>query len=345
MFSLRTNFLVLGFVACGLPRLLRADVIVEKIEYLRWHDAVRVRNGTCTLVVVPQVGRVMFFGRTGGKNVLYNNESLAGQTVPKDDGTWHDFGGDKVWPTQQDWWIRYTDRNGWPPPYFSDAAPQTAEPIEQGLRLTSALSPEFGTRTIREFVMDPKEPLVYVRQWFKKEEGKPVVMSLWTVTQVCQPDFALLPTGEPIDGKPFKNLADRPPNAEVGSGSVVLKVDPAHPQKIGVAPAKTGGSDFVAAVFGDELFVESRRSAPGGGYPDGNCSGELFTADAALKLYVEMELLSPLRELKPGDTLRDDCVWQIATLGNPGQATPESAFARARSLHASALSRLTPAAR
>lgn len=315
-----------------------ASTRVEKVTYSGWPDSWRLLNDKCEMVIVPQVGRVMSFARIGGKNVLWNNNPIQGQTVLKDDHEWHNFGGDKVWPTQQDWWERYTDRKGWPPPYFSDAAPQTAEPIDGGVRITSPKSPEFGTRTIREFVMDPDKPLVYVRQWFKKEDGMPVAMTFWTVTQVRTPDYALLPSSPVIDGRPYKALGEVvPARLKIGDGCVSIRNDPQKPQKIGTAAA--GQSDWVAAVFGDEVFIESRRvGTVNAEYPDGNCQGEIYTAPAGDGSYVELELLTPLREIKAGDTLRDDAVWQILGLKQNG---PEEAASAGRSAHTVALELLS----
>lgn len=311
-----------------------ATVNVEQVTYNGWRGAWRIHNDKCEIVIVPQVGRVMSFARVGGKNVLWNNDAIQGQTVLRDDHEWHNFGGDKVWPTQQDWWERYTDRKGWPPPYFSDAAPQTAEPIEGGVRMTSPKSPEFGTRTIREFVMDPDKPLVYVRQWFKKEDGMPVAMTFWTVTQVRTPDYALLPSSPVIDGRPYKALGEVVPSRlKIGDGCVSIRNDAQKPQKIGTAAA--GQSDWVAAVFGDELFIESRRvGTVKAEYPDGNSQGEIYTAPVRDGSYVELELLSPLRDLKPDETLRDDVVWQIVRLKHNA---PEQAAAEARQAHAVAI--------
>jgi hypothetical protein len=313
-----------------------AAVKVEPIEYLKWPHAWRVSNPSCQLVVVPDVGRVMCFARTGGKNILYNNEELAGQTVLHDDHEWHNFGGDKVWPTEQDWWIRYTDRKGWPPPYFSDAAPQTAEAITDGVRMISPPSPEFGTRTIREFVMDPDKPLVHVRQHFVKDEGKPVVMSLWTVTQVRTPDYAMIPLGKPFDGKPFRMLSPDAPNAQALQDVAVIRVNPKAPQKIGSEPSEPNGDRWVAAVIGEDLFVESRSRSKDKDYPDRNCAQEIFTADAPLKEYVELELLSRLTELKTGETLADDATWQLTQLDPTQAADPSKAAVAVRSLIAHA---------
>jgi hypothetical protein len=137
---------------------------VQKTDYHGWKDAWRISNGACELIIVPQVNRVMYFGLIGSPSALWNNDSLAGQVQLSDDHQWHNFGGDKVWPTQQDWWKRFSDRQGWPPPYTFDAAPAVAEAIPNGVRITTQKSPDYGTRTVREFVMDASRPMVIVRQ-------------------------------------------------------------------------------------------------------------------------------------------------------------------------------------
>ena len=314
-----------------------AEVSVTQIRYTKWDGAWSIKNAQCEMVIVPQVGRVMSFSLSGSKNVLWNNPELAGQTVPQDDNTWHNFGGDKVWPTQQDWWIKYTTRNGWPPPYSFDGAAQSAERIERGVRMTSPPSPEFGTKSVREFVMDADRPLVHVRQWFTKSEGKPVTMSLWTVTQVRTPDFAILPIGGPMDLKTLGPVVSE--RLKTGNGVVSLRNDPSASQKIGAVPSTRTASDWVAGVFGREMLVESRQRRDGT-YPDGNCQAEIYTAPAKDESYVELEMLSPMSELTAGKTLRDDAVWQIVSLPEP-HPTTEQAAAAARASHQLALKELT----
>ena len=316
--------------------LASAEVSVSRVEYMKWKDAWKLGNGQCEMVIVPQIGRVMCFALSGGNNVLWNNPDLAGRTVPMDDNTWHNFGGDKVWPTQQDWWIKYTDRKGWPPPYSFDGVAQTAGAIDHGVRMTSPQSQEFGTRTVREFVMDPKRPLVHVRQWFAKKDGKPVTMSLWTVTQVRKPDYAMLPIGGPVD---LKTLGPVVPQAmKTGTGVVSIRNDDQASQKIGAVPSKGRDADWVAGVFGGVMLVESRLRHDGQ-YPDGNCQAEIYTAPAKDGSYVELEMLSPMTDLNAGQTLRDDAVWQLVRLDGP-QMQIEKAAAAAQAAHRTAVQEL-----
>jgi hypothetical protein len=318
----------------------RAEVSVTHTDYHGWKDAWRISNGACELVVVPQVNRVMSFALTGSSSALWNNPPLAGQVQLADDHQWHNFGGDKVWPTQQDWWERYTDRKGWPPPYTFDAAPATAEQIANGVRMTTQKSADFGTRTVREFVMDEKRPLVLVRQWFAKEDGKTVTMSVWNVMQVRKPDYAMIPIGKEIDGRPYKNLGQQIVSDTLKNNQTVVTIrnDDQKPMKIGAVLDPTGKQeDWVGAVHGKQLILESRALHAGGSYPDGGAPAQIYTAPARDGSYVECEMLSPMTELHSGEKLRDDMVWQLIPLTEAQATDPEQAAAAARAAHQEAL--------
>ncbi len=321
----------------------QSPVTIEKTAYHGWKEAWRIRNSACEMVVVPQVNRVMYFGRIGGTNALWNNDALAGQVVRADDHQWHNFGGDKVWPTQQDWWERYSDRKGWPPLYTFDVAPAAAEPIERGIRTTSQKSPDFGTRTVREFVMDPSRAMVVVHQWFQKEDGKSVTMTLWNVMQVPKPDFAMLAHGRQVDGQPYKNLGQQivAGRVKVHASVVSITNDSQKPMKIGAKLDPSGKQDdWLAAVRGKEMVLQSRRLEPGSTYPDGGCPAQIYTAPARDGSYVEIEMLGPMKELKTSEMLRHDMVWQILPLTEEQAADPEKAAVAAREAHRHALDEL-----
>jgi hypothetical protein len=332
-------WLILILVAWLSP-VANAEVSVSRVEYHGWKDAWRISNGACELVVVPQVNRVMSFALKDAPSALWNNPPLAGQVQLADDHQWHNFGGDKVWPTQQDWWERYTDRKGWPPPYTFDAAPATAEQIANGVRTTTQKSPDFGTRTVREFVMDDTRPLVLVRQWFDKEDGKTVTMSAWNVMQVRKPDYAILPSGKEIDGQPYKNLGQPivAGTLKVHATVVSIRNDAQKPMKIGAVLDPAGKQeDWVGAVHGGQLVLESRALHAAGNYPDGGSPAQIYTAPARDGSYVECEMLSPMTELQAGQKLRDDMVWQLIPLTEAQAADPEQAGAAARAAHVTAL--------
>ncbi len=46
---------------------------MEKTTFKDWREAVRISNGEIEVVVVPEIGRVMFYGYPGKKNFLWVN--------------------------------------------------------------------------------------------------------------------------------------------------------------------------------------------------------------------------------------------------------------------------------
>ena len=341
------------------PAACTADVTVATTDFMGWKGVWRVSNKVCEMVLVPQISRVMSFRLKDGQNVLWLNAGMVGKTVPADDKQWHNFGGDKVWPTEQGLWKKYTGRNGWPPPYWFDCAAGSAEAISGGVRLRSQKDPQFGAVCVREFVMDAQKPLVLIRQYYEKTEGPPVEMTLWTIAQTRKPGFALLPQGKESAGQRYKKLSDQI-EALLTSHKTVLSFrnGDAGGQKAGVFPDAEYRDGWVAGAYVGQavslpdpkqagqpaplgtLFVISRRLERDAAYPDGGCHAELFLADKENGHYVELELLSPLRELKAGEKLVSNQVWQLVPSTEAQVADPEKAAALARAAHQTALEAL-----
>lgn len=319
------------------------DTTVQQMPFMGWNSAWKLSTRAAETIIVPDVARVMHFSTRGGSNILWVNEQLAGRIVLRDDNQWHNFGGDKVWPTAQDLWIKYARRPGWPPPYEFDCAPAAIEPMPGGARLKTRLSPHFGAQAVREFVPDASRPLLHVRQWFDKREGNPVEMSFWTVTQVCRPAYAMLPLPRGAQQQGFRALGKLLPDRFAAHRTcITLRNDGATPQKVGVVPGDDPDDGWVAAVYADLMLLQSQLPVPKAAYPDGGCHAEVFAANDELGGYVELELLSPLRDLRKGDQLRNDIVWQIVPLTAAQSADPEQAAAVAREAHKTALKLLRP---
>lgn len=291
------------------PPTNRAAVVVERVTYNGWPEAWRIRNEACELVIVPAVTRVMRFALTGGPNLLWDDPKLAGKTFPKDDGTWHNIGGEKLWPTQQSLFLKYTGRDGWPPPWPWDAGASRAEPIPNGVRLVLPDDKRFGAHAVREFTLDVKRPLVHIHQWIEKTEAPPAEMTVWTICQVNDPLVSLLPCA---DGK-VSRWGSQSKRIQRKAGYVTLGREEKEGLKIGV-PA-TGQNGWVASVFntpsGKVMLVQSHRLVDGAKYPDDGLQAELYTSPMSVAHYTEMELLGPLAQPNTGERLQDDRIWQL----------------------------------
>lgn len=302
-------------------------VSVEKVDFHGWKDAWKISNSACELIVVPQLSRVMSFSQKGGENLLWIAPAANGQVYPQESKEWRNLGGDKIWPEPQAVW-------GWPPPYFFDNAPSDAEAIPGGLRIrTQKPSPRLGSVCVREFTLDAVHPRVTVRQRFEKSQGDPIPMTLWNITQVRKPSYSLLPLG-PEDAKKlryhgFNNSKLEAPQFQIHETILSLRND-ANAPKVGVSPNPDGSNNWVAAVYPSCLLLESRKIEKDATYPDNQCHAELYAAPPDAGSYVELELLSPVKAIKTGETLADDSIWELVPLTEAQAKDPEQAAAAAR---------------
>jgi hypothetical protein len=311
-------------------------ISVEKITFRGWKDAWRLSNRACELIVVPQISRVMYFGLNGGENLIWVAPTANGQSYCGPGSVWRNLGGDKIWPEPQSVW-------NWPPPYYFDNAPSDIEPIPAGIRLkTGSVAPHLGCVCVREFTLDAESARVNIRQRFEKSEGDPIALTVWNVTQVSKPAYALLPLGAEDEAKRrYRELADSKLEAPYfGVHETVLSLrNHEIYTKVGVSPDSDGINGWVAAVYPTCMLVESRNIQKSATYPDNNCHAELFSSSPEVGPYVELEMLSPLKTLKAGESLEDDMVWQIVTLTDAQSKDPEQAAAAARAVHATVLKR------
>jgi hypothetical protein len=311
------------------PATRPADTVqVEPIDYHGWKHAWAVRNKSCELIVVADVSRVMSFRLIGGDNLLWENPKLAGKTFPVDPRAWQNIGGEKLWPTQQNLFGKFTGIGyDWPPPWPWDAGASVAEKIPGGVRLTLPHDARFGAHAVREFILDAERPLVHVRQWIEKTAGEPAPMTLWTIAQVNDPKQAWLPS-------PFGDYAN------LGAKSEEIRLEPRRVSlgreekkglKIGITPREWTG--YVVAEFAADaekrtpMLVQSHLITARAEYPDKGLQAELYTSPTNFAKYTELELLSPLVTLKAGEKLRDDVMWQIVLVPERTDPVMEAAEA------------------
>ena len=338
-------FLLFGLVLAGGCD-TGGRVTVAPTHYRGWTDSWKVSNQSCELIIVPAINHVMSFSLKGGSNLLWVAPEANGGMVQEEGTNWHNFGGDKAWPAALDQWRKYTGRR-WPPSYAFDGGRATAEPIPNGVRMTSPEDPDFGAICVREFVMDPREPLVYIRQYFKKQRGGSVDMTFWTVTQVQHPAFCLLPLGKEDNGLRYRKLGELLPGSFSTHQSVLaLKNDETTCQKVGVMPDPALKAGWVAACFENQgvLLVQSHELQAGVAYPDNGCDAEVFAGSGEFGLYSEIELLGPMTVMTEGRQYDHDVVWQIIRINEDEARDPEKAGAKAAQAHRLGLDRLREAA-
>jgi hypothetical protein len=174
--------------------------------------------------------------------------------------------------------------------------------------LTSPVDLYYGLRVVRRVRLDPDRPVMTIVTTCERVSGAPAPVGIWIITQLREPAAVILPRpAKSIFAQGFTLLGPgkRPPTLKVGPDRLLLRRDPQAAYKI--------GSDAGNLLWIGERFVcriDSPRTA-GAEYPDQGSSAEVWTNPDPLP-YVELEMLGPLRPLKPGDTLSQTNTYALA---------------------------------
>src|SRR5581483_3555629 len=224
--------------------------------------AFQITDGRTRAVIVPQLGRVMWYGMAGGSNVLFN--------APPDliaTSTYKNWGGDKTFVGPHSLWPDKISRL-WPPDPSWDGQPHNGWMLPDArIRTESSVWAGFGIRVTREYSFNHSGDLV-IEQTLEKLEGEPVRVCTWDVTQIHPPTAVYVrtnPGGEYPGG--FAWLSKPAPAADIASLTpAFLRIQPREEAfyRVGIdanPPAiacVTDGNVFIVCGDGDR-----------GIYPDG----------------------------------------------------------------------------
>jgi len=308
------------------PTLYAADAAARRVEYHGWKGALELNNGIVRLVVVPEVGRIMHYGFVNSTNVLWIDPMHAGQVntnngpaIVEGKPAWIAYGGDRIWPTEED---RFEQVNGArrPPDYFFDGLPWESRIEKDAIVIVSPVSRFCGAQVTRRISLARDSARVIIQQTLAKmqpgrrREIEPIPLTLWNISTIRLPEQILFPLNA---HSRFKNQIFVPvwpdtPNhgaenirREKGLGVFLPnRVD----QKVGAdAPG------WIAGIVDDSVFVEFFEFDSKANYPDGGTSvAAYFNPDIG-----ELECLSPLVRMKLGETLRHTIWWDLGKV-SPG---------------------------
>lgn len=289
---------------------------MRKVECLGLANCLALSNGTVEVVVTTDVGpRVLHYGFAGASNVL---GACPEASVETEWGEWKPWGGHRLW----------TAPEASPRSYSPDDAPVRAE-AEGGLGVR--LSPPVDARTgiEKELVvtLDAEGPGVTLRHRITNRGAWRVEAAAWGLTIMRGGGEAIIPQ-EPFGPHPQSLLPARPlvlwPYTDMGDARftfgrrlIRFRSDPSKPEpnKIGLMN-KQG---WAAYRLGETLFVKRFPFEEGARYPDYGCNNEFFTAGS----FIEVESLSGLKELEPGESVEHVERWTLHDHFTAGQDEDE----------------------
>jgi hypothetical protein len=276
----------------------QAGVSVERIRYHGWPDCFLLSNYSVEAVVVPVLSRVMRFGLVGEpEDAFWQNRELDGQLPTVDSAEWDNFGGDKCWPAPQSDWPARTGRT-WPPPAAFDLRLAEVTVVQRGVVLTSSIDPAYGIQMVRSVLLDPILPVMRITTDFRKLQGPAVTVSIWTITQLREPEAVLLwlPTSSRFPRGYLPLVKDEPTELSRCGRLLSLKRNTSLFTKIG-SDAKS------MAWLGKNSVLRIDAQDGPGEYPDGGCVTEVYTNPDPQK-YVELETMGPMVKIGSGDSIQ-----------------------------------------
>ena len=287
------------------PSAQPTEVSVERVSYHGWSDCYLIDNGSVEAVIVPAIGRIMQLRLKGeAYGAFWENRALDGQLHDADSNDWLNFGGDKCWPAPQSAWPQHQGQD-WPPPVAIDARPVEAVASERGILLTSPIDSGYGIQVVRRVELDAAQPVMRIRTEYHKLSGAPVTVSIWTVTQMSEPERVCiqLQTASRFAAGFVRLLEAEPADLKIDGCLLSLTRHARQQVKVG-----TDGSCM--AWLGHNCVVRIDTVITPGEYPDGGCVTEVYTNPDPLQ-YVELETLGPLTTMNPGDRIEQTTVYTV----------------------------------
>lgn len=292
---------------------------ISAVEY-RGRKAFKLTDGKTEAIIVPEIGRIMSFGKVGGPNLLWN---LSGPALPKPAYT--NYGGDKTWLAPQSSWNEFHGKNNWPPDRALDGDAHRVEVLTGGkVRLISPLSMT-GIRLTRTIYFAGNGEFV-IEQTARKEKGTPVRASIWSITQTVPGQAVFLPL-DPQSS--YARGHFRYVSQSEAQTTAVVK-----PNLLRLVPSGDGGGvkfgvdaqvSSIVSVRDGVAFLQ-KSTKPAGVYPDGQGGAgfpvELFVNGDAKNFYCEMELLGPLRNFSIGGKSTHTVRWSLHSLPSQNVDSP-----------------------
>ncbi|HTN37042.1 MAG TPA: DUF4380 domain-containing protein [Arachidicoccus sp.] len=303
-------------------------------KYQGW-DAYAMDNQLIKIHVIPSLGGRIIQLEMDGNNYLFVNNLLKGKepgpTGLSETGSWLNFGGEKIWPAPQGWDLS----NQWPGPPdpildsgIYSVIDENNHTGENKLKLISPYDNYTGLQIAKEIVLSETRSEVSICATFYNKSTVLKSWSIWPVIQVNTPDLNMEDRYQivcPINSKSdfekgykvMHGIANNPQNGLDSYGNMVINYKYIV-AKVGL-DANSNWLAFMDKVTG-KVFLLLFTHEEDQFYPE-NTSIQVWTQGRGIiysrnKIveyandlvinppYIEMELLSPLKEIPPGESMR-----------------------------------------
>lgn len=293
-------------------------------------DLFQLENSWMKLSIAPNLGGRLIQLEMDGYEFFFVNPSLEGydpdSTRLGKNGSWLNFGGEKIWPAPQGW--NAPDQwRGPPDPVLDGGVYSLSEISENVIKLTSPVDPFTGLQIEKEVKISDCASEIIVNASFCNKSKTPIEWSIWPVLQMNTSKMDM-------EGQ-YKVICPVNPKSKFSNGYKIMHGLVNSPQykinadgnleldyqylagKIGM-DADAGWAAFIDTKWG-KIFVLMFQFEEISSYPE-DTTLQFWTAGKGLVYsrnvirehrddkelnppYLEMELLSPLKIIQPGESI------------------------------------------
>lgn len=322
----------------------QANSAVKKINYKGWEQSIELGNKPLRMVVVPSIGKIMSFSSENGKNLIWNNDKIAGLSLTEASHLepifgWANYGGDRFWVVQQHDIAQLAQGKRWPPDPVLEGKPWKVRIGQTGtLQLESKNSNTTGIKAQRIFEMVADTPMVCIKQTItaiNTQRIRPLNL-IQNVATINKPDAIIfkIPNASHFRYNPLENSTypkgisrkTKPGKSDELSKIMKIKEDYAF-----VFQSKEGASGklytdirsgWICSLYSNQAFFLLFKYYPNHYYPDGGCTMEIYVSNS----YCEIELLSPATVLRHHEKIRFDIYYAITQLQTNDALSVETAL-------------------
>jgi hypothetical protein len=262
-------------------------------------DCIEVEIGPYTLTLTESFGpRILRFGFTGEESVFGEHP---GAEVETEFGKWKPLGGHRLWVAPE----------AKPMSYAPDDHTIEIEEDDDAIELVAPIDAAGFRKHIS--ILCTEGEVLTIQHTITNETDLEHRVAAWPLTIMRGGGTAYLPM-EPFKPHSEEVLPARPlvlwhytdltdPRWTFGKKLISLRVEEqyGHPQKIGAGNRQS----WLGYRVADLAFLKSFSFEQDAEYPDMNSNCEIYTGGS----FVELESLSPLKTLQPGESVMHEEKW------------------------------------
>ncbi len=303
----------------------------EKVKAFGWENCYQLRSGPLEMILTADVGpRILFFGLEGGRNMLKTFENQLGRTADLD---WLLYGGHRLWAAPEDPYLSYLPDNQAVLVEFDndDGGLSFVRPSDvSGLERKLTVLPVCQNQEIVEICDDNDSAFAnkdmkalgsfIVRNEIINRSDRLIKTASWGITSFVPEGIGYLPMDKNCDPEKrfqanrrlnlwdYSSLAD-PAYQWRENQLEIHQTEAQSKQKVGTWAAKPWLAYRLENLLSlIHLPMEQERSE---NYPDLGSNIEIYFD----KDMLELETLSPWKNLQKGESVWHDEIWTLFDLG------------------------------